>query len=116
MTERKRFDIAESKQMILERDEYRCTYPGCTERAINLAHGISKSKVNLRMYGEDIVNHPYNLFSVCDNLEHNAYFNISGKEYQKEKLIALIEYVPGLTSRKVWMMINSDLDYRIYKE
>lgn len=108
MTERKRFEIAESKQMILKRDGYRCTYPGCTKRAINLAHGISKSKVNLRMYGEDIVNHPYNLFSVCDNPEHNDYFNINLFENKIKKLITLIGNFSYLNSEQVWEALNDE--------
>lgn len=97
------------KEEILERDGYRCTYPGCNNTATSLAHGISKSKVNLRKYGKDIVHHPYNMFSVCNNLEHNAYFNINLFENKIEKLIVLIGNFSYLNSEQVWEALNENV-------
>ena len=108
MTERKRFNIAESKQMILERDGYQCTYPGCTKRAISLAHGISNSPMYRKIYGNDIIDHPYNMFSVCDNPDHNDYFNINLFENKIKKLITLIGNFSYLNSEQVWEALNDE--------
>ena len=116
MTERQKFNIAAIKQSILEADGYRCTYPGCSKPAVNLAHGISQSKINIRVYGRDIVHHPYNMFSVCSNPEHNDFFSINHDQYKIDKLIVLIKHIGGLTSKDIRMFLNNELDYREVNE
>lgn len=106
MTERQKIEIAEQKISILEKDGWRCTYPGCNNVAINLAHGISQGPTNEKIYGKGIVHHPYNMFSVCEIMEHNDYFNITNKPGVIERLLWLIENKQGLNSRQVWREIN----------
>jgi hypothetical protein len=108
MTDRKKFNIADIKTEILEADDYQCTYPGCTERAIFLAHGISKSPMYRRIYGNAIIDHPYNMFSVCGNPEHNDYFNINLFQNKIKKLIILIENFSHLNSKEVWEALSDE--------
>jgi len=53
-----------------------------------LAHCISKSKINLKKYGEKIVNHRHNLIPAC--MKHNHLFLIDNKPFKKAKLVKLI--------------------------
>jgi hypothetical protein len=97
----------ELKDKKLSQDHYQCTFPGCLKIACWLAHGISKSKVNQKIFG-NLINHPYNLFSVCNNPNHNDYFNIGFKPHEIGKLREIIrDCGDGLTSKQVWGMINA---------
>lgn len=74
MNERQALKISEMKLYIFERDNYTCR--ACWEN-INkynfphLAHGISKSKTNLKKYGPEIIHSEFNLYAVC-SLKCNA--------------------------------------------
>lgn len=75
MTEREKYNISETKQRIFARDGYTCLYPNCNKPAVFLAHGIAQTKANIAKYGKDIIHSDYNLFSVCENQNHNDWFN-----------------------------------------
>jgi hypothetical protein len=51
------------------------------------AHRLSKSKVNLRKYGPEIIHHPLNLVSVCSIGACNDYWNIGMNKVETEKLV-----------------------------
>jgi 5-methylcytosine-specific restriction endonuclease McrA len=87
ITERMCFEIEQKRQRIFQRDNYTCL--ACGEPARQIAHGISDSKMNLKKYGDEIVNHPFNLFSVC-SLACNSKFNIDNKP---NEILAIIERI-----------------------
>ncbi len=95
MTEREKFKIAESKREIFARDNWECQVDGCQERATQIAHRIAQTSTNLRIYGEEIVHHGYNLVAVC-SLEHNALFNIGNNPGAAELLVSLILHDPDI--------------------
>jgi len=70
-----------------EIEKYRCAKTG--KRATQIAHRISNSKVNRKLYGNKI-DHNFNLVPVCD-LESNDSFNIGGNPGKVTNLIYLIE-------------------------
>jgi 5-methylcytosine-specific restriction endonuclease McrA len=85
--ERKHFEIEQKRQRIFQRDNYICLV--CGEPARQIAHGISNSKMNLKKYGDEIVNHDFNLFSVC-SLACNSKMNIDNKP---NDILAIIERI-----------------------
>ena len=85
--ERNKFDIHKKCIEILERDNFTCLV--CGKTAQHIAHGLSRSKLNLKKYGDDIVNHSYNLHSVC-SLNCNSKCNIDNNP---EKIKEIIEKI-----------------------
>lgn len=68
MTERESFNIAESKLKIFARDNWTCCF--CNHSIYKygtpqIAHGISKSKANLKKWGAEIIHSDFNLYSAC---------------------------------------------------
>jgi hypothetical protein len=66
-----------------------------------LAHRLSKSKVNLKKYGERIINHNFNLCPAC--FKDNQKFLIDNKPMRIIKLVNLIRErgEERLTSREI---------------
>lgn len=91
----------DEKDDILSRDGYKCCYPACNERAIFLAHRIAQTKGNIKKYGEDRIHHRYNLVSVCENPNHNDYFNIGNKPVKVFNLIYAINNLKFSSSKDV---------------
>lgn len=58
-------------------------------RATEMAHRISNSKVNKKIYGEDIINHNFNL--VPCNHNDNDSFNIGMNLEKSRRLVELIK-------------------------
>jgi hypothetical protein len=69
-------------------DFYMCQR--CGNKATQIAHLICKSKVNYKKYGKDIIDHNFNLASVCD-LSCNSSFNIANRPIKVERLVNLIK-------------------------
>jgi 5-methylcytosine-specific restriction endonuclease McrA len=68
MTEREKYNIAETKQRLFARDGYRCQNCGGSIYAYDfpqLAHKIANSLVNIKRYGKEVIHHDDNLSSVC---------------------------------------------------
>lgn len=78
------FDAVEAKKRILSRDGYRCQH--CGRPARYLAHRIAQTKANIRKYGQEIIHHPDNLVSVCENPACNDWFNIGFKSAMADDL------------------------------
>jgi hypothetical protein len=72
-----------------ELDNYLCQAKRCNMKATQIAHRISKSKENYRIYGKEVIDHNINLTSVCC-LEHNDSFNIGNKTRIANKLAEYI--------------------------
>lgn len=81
----------DKKLYILNRDNWKCQYPGCSNPACHLAHRIAQTKANIKKYGKSIIHHELNLVAVCENLEHNSYFNIGFNPVETEKLVEKIK-------------------------
>lgn len=96
MTERDKFNRDEQTIRIMERDCWRCQYPGCLESATEKAHRIARRQdytleVNLlwnQMFNEsrnfnwiyhNVINHDLNMSASCR--VHNSYMNIGGKPH-----------------------------------
>ena len=84
---------------IYERDNWTCQR--CNKRATQIAHRISKGKVNHKyviryiienypemthLKSDDIIHHKLNMIAVCD-LECNSSFNIGNNIVKANKLI-----------------------------
>jgi len=68
MTERQKFEIAETKERVFQRDLYTCRVCGLPIRQYGtpqLAHIIPQTKSNLRRLGADVIHGDDNLLSVC---------------------------------------------------
>ncbi len=96
------FEIYELKLKIFRRDQYQCQ--GCGESILiygtpQLAHRISKDKVNLKKYGPEIIHHPENLKSTC-SLACNALFDLGGKTVLIEALVNKIKHILNLDIKK----------------
>jgi len=105
-----KYEFAEQKLAKLRVDGYKCTYPNCQKKALFLAHGIAQTKTNKKKFGVAIVNHPFNLFSVCENPNHNDYFNIGNHAGKTKRIIELIEArgCQRIKSKGVWEIINNE--------
>ena len=69
-------------------DSYTCQK--CGMPASQIAHRISKSKVNYKKYGHNIIDNNFNLVAV-DCLECNSYFNIGCSTEKIKRLVNLIK-------------------------
>jgi 5-methylcytosine-specific restriction endonuclease McrA len=69
-------------------DNYQCQR--CGNPSNQIAHRISQSKMFLKKYGDKIINHHYNLVSVCC-LECNDYYNIGQNIQEEKKLVEKIK-------------------------
>jgi len=82
MTVNEMLEAEEKREFILQRAEYQCEYEDeqqnrCTRKGIEIAHMISKSRMNIKKYGKEIVHHPKLMRLSCK--EHNDSFNIGFK-------------------------------------
>ena len=68
-------------------DDYVCQ--SCGHFACQIAHRIAKTKTNYNVYGNEIIDHNFNLVSVC-SLKCNDSFNIGNKPGTSQKLVNLI--------------------------
>jgi len=78
MTEREKYNIAETKQRLFARDGYRCQNCDGSIYAYDtpqLAHRIASTVSNIRRYGKEVIHHDENLYSVC-SLRCNDAMNI----------------------------------------
>lgn len=88
MTEREKFRIAETKELVFDRDEYQCR---TCRRSIyqfgspQMAHRIAATEANIRKYGKEIIHHPLGLASVCC-LACNDAQNIGNKPVEADAL------------------------------
>lgn len=66
-SERRRFEIGETKEEVFERDEWTCQVCGkpVTPNTAQLAHLIPQSKAMISKYGEKIIHHPSNMLTTC---------------------------------------------------
>jgi len=93
MTVRKKLEANELRETIFARDNWTCQACGGLARVHGtpqLAHRISKSKMNLRKYGEAIINHPLNLVTVCSSRCNDA-VNIGFNPEKVKDLLRQIE-------------------------
>lgn len=91
------------REEVLSRNLYICEYPGCTRRAIEVAHRIAKTKENIAMANrvliqefnvhmnkkliiDNIIDNPINLAASCR--WHNDHFNTG---YDTMAFIAIIQ-------------------------
>lgn len=76
------------------------------------AHRIAQSKVNRKKYGNEIIDHPYNIVWACVNNDCNDSFNIGNKPEKIKQLIWLIENCgnENLSAKKItdyiWVYIE----------
>jgi len=84
-------DYREQKLYILNRDGWKCQYPGCNKPACHLAHRIAQTKANIKKYGKDIIHNELNLVAVCENLAHNSHFNIGFNPVECKRLVEKIK-------------------------
>ena len=90
MTGRDKLDAIERRQGLFERDGYICQVCGNPfYQNGQLAHRISKSIMNIKKYGDNVVNHRFNLVSVC-SLTCNDKCNIG---FQPVKVAELVERI-----------------------
>lgn len=84
-------DFESYKKSILSRDDWKCQYYGCDKPACQLAHRIGQGKANRKKWGNAIIDHPFNVVSVCEIPAHNDYFNIGMRPISRQKIVQLIE-------------------------
>ena len=86
-------------------DNYVCQK--CGNRATQIAHRIAKTKTNYKVYGKDVIDHNFNLVSVCC-LSCNSFYNIANRPLKAERLVNLINERgnENLTSEVINDIIN----------
>lgn len=91
MTERQKLEANEKRTAIFCRCGWICEVCGKPLRSgvPQLAHRISNSKMNMRLYGKEVIHHDLNLAPVC-SLACNSAVLIDGKPYEKEAAYATI--------------------------
>lgn len=91
MIQSEKLEAQEKRQDIFERDSWTCVICGkpLSDGVAQLAHGISKSKCNIKKYGESVINHPLNLFSV-ESLKCNSKCNIGMNPVKTNELVEKI--------------------------
>lgn len=84
-----KLDAEETRQAIFERDGYMCRVCGLSiyrKGTPQLGHRIGQGKMWRKKYGDAVIYHPLNMWSVCD-LECNAKADISRNTEEREKLL-----------------------------
>ncbi len=84
-----KLDAEELRQAIFERDEYRCRVCGLSiyrNGTPQLGHRIGQGKMWREKYGDVVIYHPLNMWSVC-GLECNKKADISRNTEEREKLL-----------------------------
>ena len=81
----------------LQKEQYKLRYEivnyycqKCNVPANQIAHRISKSKVNYKLYGKSIIDNNINLVAVC-GLECNSFYNIGCSTEKINRLVSLIK-------------------------
>lgn len=80
----------EIKIYVAERDGYICQKCGKYASNGHIAHRIAETKLNKRLFGEDIIDHPFNKSWVC-SLECNSSYNIGNNPRKRVELYGLIK-------------------------
>jgi 5-methylcytosine-specific restriction endonuclease McrA len=83
---------SEKRLNILKRDKFICRVCGKHLGFSNqpqIAHRIKNSKMYLKLYGDEVINHPYNLVSTCST-RCNASVDIG---YKSELVKELVEKI-----------------------
>ena len=97
MTEREKHNISVMKSKLFMRDGYKCQNCGrsiYTYSFPQIAHCIAATVSNIKKYGKDVINHPYNLKSVC-SLKCNDAMNIGFSTKQADELAEKIKQEIG---------------------
>ena len=94
MTDREKLIIRELKDKMIADAGYICEICG---KSVNydlfqLAHRITKSKVNINKYGDKIINHPINMKVVC-GLACNSKANIGYNPTLEKEIVDEIKAV-----------------------
>lgn len=82
---------SELRLSIFKRDKFICKVCGkplCFGQG-QIAHRIKNSKMYLKLYGDEVINHPYNLVSVC-SLKCNASVDVGYKDELVKELVERI--------------------------
>lgn len=95
MTERKKFDIQETRLEVFSRDIWTCRSCGQSIYRFNtpqVAHGISQSKMNIILYGEKIIHSIHNMYAAC-SLSCNSALAVgkSLEHFEAERIRKIIE-------------------------
>ena len=79
------------KEYVRSRDNGICQNCGtyCWENG-NIAHRISQSKHNIKVYGKDIIDHPLNKLWTCFSFTCNDSFNIGNNPGKSKFLMSII--------------------------
>jgi len=93
MTDREKFQIAELKLEVFDRDGWTCQCCGSpvNTSTAQLAHGIQNSKRTIEKYGKDIIHSKYNLKTACC-LDCNARLGV-GHAFEGEALQAIVDKI-----------------------
>ena len=92
-------------EIIFDRDDWVCQYPGCNKRATEVGHFISQYKggraymkrefnylFDIQLSKDEVdylINHPLNGASVCNHKPHNDHFavSIAGHPIEARKIV-----------------------------
>ena len=80
---RKDLEVYETKSQVFERDGWKCHYCG-KPAPLQLAHRIPQTKRNLKKYGPEVIHHPLNLITTCDECNDKA---LVGQNWAEEQSI-----------------------------
>lgn len=111
MSEREKFDRDAQTFRIMERDHWKCQWPGCMNSATEKAHCIARTESNTYrvqqlwnlLYGQarhykwiysNVINHDLNMKASCRNC--NSKFNIGGQpDKVREKVEEIHQQLTG---------------------
>jgi 5-methylcytosine-specific restriction endonuclease McrA len=91
MTALQKLEANEMRDKIFRRDSYTCQRCGKSvyEDSPQLAHRVSRNKMNLKKYGSCVINHELNMVSVC-SLRCNDSMNIGFNPVKTNELVEKI--------------------------
>ena len=92
LTEREMFRVAEMKNYVARREQYKCFQCGNATPLGQgqLAHRVGQGKLNIRLYGKAVIHHPKNIRWVC-SLPCNQKVSIDSRPLDVAELVKKIE-------------------------
>jgi hypothetical protein len=106
-SERRTFEIDETKAIVYARAGGQCEYiheeyGRCPASVQEIGHFLPQDKMHIKIYGEELIHHPENLLGVCS--VHNSYVELD----VKTQPMAVVKHIAKL--REIITEENGETD------